>query len=95
MPLTADQEQLEHELRVEQMKTTIDSGRINIDKMRSDMRWETRKFVVSLAVGFAASVGAGVALANYVNSRTPPASPPQPTVIYLVPGQAPAPSPPR
>ena len=94
MPLTADQEQLEHELRVDQMKTTIDSGRINIDKMRSDMRWETRKFIVSLLVGTAAVLGAGVALGNYFGSRSP-VQPSQPTVIYVVPGQAPAPSPPR
>ena len=94
MPLSADQELREHELRMDQMA-------LNIEKMRADMaaaqqvredtrKWEDRKFYVSLAVGFAASLGAGVALANYVNGHASVAPPAPPQVIYLVPGQAPA-----
>ena len=61
---------------------------INVEKMRADMRWETRKFVLQAIVAIAASVGAGVALANWVNNRPVPASPPQ--IIYLQPGSPPA-----
>lgn len=72
----------------------------NIEKMRSDMaalqkqlQWENRKFFVQFAAVIAAAVGAGVALANYVNSRPlaplPPAPPPQ--IIYIQP-VAPAPA---
>ncbi len=87
MPLMDDQELLEHELRVRTMQTNIDQGRLNMDKLRSDLRYESREFFVQVLVGAAVCVGAGVTLANYVNSRPPlPAPPPQ--VIYLVPGQA-------
>ena len=92
MALTADQELLEHQLRVEQMKSTIDVGRVNIDKMRADLRWENRKFFVQAVVGIAAAVGAGAALGNYLahNAPNPPAPvAPPPQIIYLVPGQAP------
>ena len=90
MTLSADQELLEYDLRMEQMKTTIDVGRVNIDNMRADMRWENRKFLVQAIVAAAVCVGAGVALANYVNGRPAiPAAPLPPQIIYLVPGQAP------
>ncbi len=56
---------------------------VNIEKLRSDLRYESRKFALQLVVAIAASVGAGVALANWVNSRAAPppvvqAAPPQP-----------------
>ena len=71
---------------------------VNIEKMRSDMatqqKWETRKFGVQLVVGAAACVGAGVALANYVNSHRTADTPP-PQIIYLQPGPPPPPVAPR
>ena len=67
MPLSQDQEDREYERRMDQMA-------VNIEKLRSDIRYESRKFAVQLVLGFAASLGAGIALANYVNSR--PASSP-------------------
>jgi hypothetical protein len=96
MPLSVEQEEREHQLRVLQMET-------NIDKLRSDLRYEGRKFAVQLVVGAAACVGVGIAIANYVNSRPPqvvqqiPAPPPQ--IIILrdrsdLPGPAPSPVPP-
>ena len=74
MPLTDEQEEREHQLRVEQMQT-------NIEKMRNDLRYEGRKFGIQLVVGAAACVGAGIALANYVNSRV---APPLPTPQIIV-----------
>jgi hypothetical protein len=41
MPLSPEQEQLEHELRVIQMETYI-------EKMRRELRDENRKFVLQL-----------------------------------------------
>lgn len=76
MPLTQDQEEREHELRVDQMA-------VNIEKMRKEMRYENRKFLLQALVAAAACVGAGVALANWVNSRTAP-----PPAIQTVPPQA-------
>ena len=66
----------------------------NIEKMRADMKWENRKFVAQFLVAIAAALGAGVALANYVNSR-PPAPPPPappPQIIYIQPGPPPQPA---
>ena len=85
MPLSVEQEEREYALRIEQMQT-------NIDKLRSDMRYESRKFGVQLVVGAAACVAAGIALANYVNSRQAPPLPPQIVVLHdrgELPGQTP------
>jgi hypothetical protein len=83
MPLTQAQEERDYELRIEQMQT-------NIDKLRNDVRYESRKFAVQLIVGAAACVGAGVALANYVNSHQPPSQTPQAPQIIVIPYPAPA-----
>ncbi len=85
MPLTQEQEERDYELRIEQMQT-------NIEKLRADMKWENRKFAVQVIVGAAVCVGAGVALANYVNSRPPAPSPPAPPpqIIYIQPGPPPS-----
>ncbi len=64
------------------MSVGLEQARVNIDRMRNDLRYENRKFLVQFWVAIAASVGAGVALADYVNSRHV-APPPQ--VIYLQP----------
>ncbi len=86
MSLTQAQEEREYELSVAQMET-------NIEKLRNDIRYESRKFAVQLVVGAAACLGVGVALANYVNSRPPlPATPAPPPQVIIIPQQALAPS---
>ena len=61
MPLTADQEELEHELRVRQM-VNLEQMDTNIEKMRKDIRMESRKVALqtvgTLMAAFAAGVGA-------------------------------------
>lgn len=82
MPLTQDQEEREYELRIEQMLT-------NIEKLRSDIRYENRKFAFQAVAALALALGAGVALANYVNNQAKPAAaPPQapPAQIIIIPG---------
>jgi len=54
MPSTQDQEEREHQLRVDQMA-------INIEKMRAEMRYETRKFVVQLIAGLGTAFAGGAA----------------------------------
>ncbi len=61
MPLTQDQEDREHDLRMDQMT-------VNIEKMRRDMRQETWRIGLQIAAILVAGVAAGVALATYVNS---------------------------
>ena len=70
-------EDQERELRIDQMT-------VNIEKMRSDMRWEARKFLVSAILATAAAVGAGVAIGNLIWNHPPPA-PAAPVSVYQVP----------
>ena len=73
MPLTQDQEDLEHRLRVEQMETNIEKLRADMAAQQKQLAWETRKFTVSFIAAIAAGIGAGVALTNWVYSRPVPA----------------------
>ncbi len=84
MPLTQEQEEREYGLRVAKMET-------NIEKLRSDIRYESRKFVVQAIIAAAALVGAGVAIGNYVARNRPPENPLPPQVIVIP--QAPAATP--
>jgi hypothetical protein len=68
---TRDQE--EQDLRIDQMT-------INIEKLRNDQKWETRKFVVSAILATAAAVGAGVGIGNLIWAHH---EPPAPIVIQL------------
>jgi hypothetical protein len=54
---TRDQE--EQDLRIDQMT-------INIEKMRTDMRWETRRFAVQIIAGFGAAFAGGAAALGLV-----------------------------
>jgi hypothetical protein len=69
---TRDQE--EQDLRIEQMT-------INIEKMRADMKWETRKFAIQAIVAGAALLGAGVALGTYLSRAAAPQYPAGTTII--------------
>jgi len=42
-----------------------DQAMVNIEKMRRDIKWENRKFMVSLLVALAVAAGAGAAVATY------------------------------
>lgn len=55
MPLTQEQEDREYELRVDQMT-------VNIEKLRNDIRYENRKFVVQAIAGLSTAFAAGVAV---------------------------------
>ncbi len=68
---TRDQE--EQDLRIDQMT-------INIEKLRTDMKWETRKFLVSAILATAAAIGAGVGIGNLIWGHR---EPPQPIVIQI------------
>jgi hypothetical protein len=84
MPLTQAQEDRDYELRIEQMTT-------NIEKLRNDIKYESRKFAVQLVAGVAVSLGAGAAIATYVNNRWPAQPPVQPVPqIIVIPYPAPA-----
>jgi hypothetical protein len=64
MLLSPEQEEREHELRVAQMETYI-------EKMRREIKDETRKFVLQLLATLAVTIGATAAVTtavvNYVN----------------------------
>ncbi len=71
MPLTPDQEQLEHDLRIRQMSTNIEQMNQNIDKMRADMRADARRIAwqtfSALTAAFAAGVGGLALVLNYLS----------------------------
>jgi hypothetical protein len=60
----------------------MDQMAINIEKMRADMVWESRRFLLQAVVSAAALVGAGAALGNYLARREPAPPPPPPQVIF-------------
>jgi hypothetical protein len=43
---------------------------INIEKLRNDLKWETRKFAISVILAGAAAVGAGVGIGSYFTSHS-------------------------
>lgn len=55
---------------------------INIEKLRSDLKWESRKFLVSAILATAAAVGAGVGIGNLIWAHNPPQAP-TPIVIQV------------
>ncbi len=59
MALTLQQEQLEHELRVDQMT-------VNIEKMRADMQWEFWKVSLQLLAALGTAFAGGVAALGLV-----------------------------
>jgi hypothetical protein len=50
---------------MELMTVQIDQGRVNIDRMRQEIRTENRKFLVQLLLALAAAVAAGVAMGRF------------------------------
>ncbi len=58
MPLTADQEALEFELRMEQMKADIDLKQAQALKSKQDWRLDPQKVIIQWALAVAAVFGA-------------------------------------
>jgi hypothetical protein len=81
MSLTDDELREEYQRRMDQMA-------VNIEKMRSDLKWEARKFLVSIVLAFAATLGAGAAIGNYL-ARHEPAPQPMfpPGTVITIPGK--------
>jgi len=48
------------------MVTNIEEMKINIEKMRREMRWETRKVALQTVIALAAVAGAGVAVGRFL-----------------------------
>jgi len=66
MPLSPEQELLEHELRVHQMQTNISQMEKNIQKMNSDLKYENRRFLLQALVAAAALLGSGAAIGGFM-----------------------------
>jgi anti-sigma-K factor RskA len=77
------------EFEDEERQLRIDRMTVNIEKMRADMKWESRKFMRQALVALAASVGAGVALGNYLARQAPTPAPMfPPGTVITIPGGA-------
>ena len=59
MPLSDEQDQLEHDLRVKQMETNIKQMEANIAKIQRDARIEFVKIAVSIFAALVAAFAAG------------------------------------
>jgi hypothetical protein len=59
----------ERALRIELMKIQIDEGRVNIDKMRQEMRWEPYKALAAIIGAAVAMMGATLALAAWLSQH--------------------------
>jgi hypothetical protein len=56
----------ERELRIELMKTQIDHGRVNIDQIRRELRWEPYKALAAIVGAAVAMMGFTLALAVWL-----------------------------
>ena len=69
MPLTADQEALEFELRVEQMRADIDLKQAQALKSKQDWRLDPQRVLIQWAVAVAAVFGAAGTAFGYLLGR--------------------------
>ena len=44
---------------------------VNIEKMRADLKWEARKFLLQIVVAVIAALGVGVAIGSWIRARNP------------------------
>jgi hypothetical protein len=61
MPEPADEER---QLRIELMATQIDKNRLDIDRVRQEMRWEPWKALAGILVAVAAMAGVILGVAH-------------------------------
>jgi hypothetical protein len=66
MPMT-DYETRKHELELELMSAQIDKTRVDIEKMRMEMRWEPWKALAAMAIGVAAVSSAILAVGHFIH----------------------------
>jgi hypothetical protein len=64
MATTRDQE--EQDKRIELMSKQFEQAQINIDRMRQEIRTDTRKFAVQAIIAAAALLAAGVAIGRFL-----------------------------
>lgn len=60
----ADEE--EQQLRIEMMETQIDNNRVNIERLRQEMKWEPLKALATILGGVAAMAGVILAVAHFI-----------------------------
>lgn len=57
---------IEQQLRIELMQTQIDNNRVNIERLRQEMRWEPLKALATILGGTAAMAGVILAVAHFI-----------------------------
>lgn len=65
MPLTEAEERAEHELRMTLMDLQIEQNRAATERLRQEIKMESRKFLVQLLIGLTTAVGVGVAIGRF------------------------------
>lgn len=66
MVVSVEDEAEERRLRIEMMQTQIDNNRVNIERLRQEMRWEPLKALATILGGVAAMAGVILAVAHFI-----------------------------
>ena len=61
-----DADEEEQQLRIEMMETQIDNNRVNIERLRQEMKWEPLKALATIIGGIAAMAGVILAVAHFI-----------------------------
>jgi hypothetical protein len=62
----SEDEDVERQLRIELMTVQIDKARVDIEKLRAEMRWEPWKALASLLTAVAAMSAVILAVAHFI-----------------------------
>lgn len=79
----------EQQLRIETMEVALEKSRLDVEKLRQDIRTDSRRFAltaigtaIALIAATAAAVGVGM---NWIIAHEPHPAPVPPQIIYIQP----------
>lgn len=64
--MSAADDNEERELRIELMETQIDKNRLDLDRIRQQMKWEPWKALAAIIAAAAAMLGVAAGLAHFI-----------------------------
>ena len=60
-------DEVERQLRIELMQSQIDHNRVNLERLRQEMRWEPWKALAGILAGVAAMAAVILAVAHWIH----------------------------
>ena len=64
--MASDTDKREQLIRMESMQVQIDHQRIDIERIRQEMRWQVPKAIAAIVVAAAAMLGAIIGLSHFI-----------------------------